>query len=108
MAKLGDYLFVGHSRLRQNSSTFRDLPIARQASASGVATIHLPTGATVGEIRYEASVDEIFDVQVLPGLQRPGILNTIDDHHRTALTTPDSSFWALERETAPTADDAAT
>ena len=28
MAKYGDYLFIGLSKLRQNSSTFRDLPIA--------------------------------------------------------------------------------
>ena len=94
MARLGDHLFVAHSRLRKNSSTFKDLPIADKARTSGVTVIHLPTGALVGSLRYEASVDEIFDVQVLPGLRRPGILNTQGDVHRLALTTPDATFWA--------------
>ncbi len=47
MCKYKDYLFVGLSRLRQNSSTFKDLPIAKKATYAGVAVIHLPTGGLV-------------------------------------------------------------
>jgi uncharacterized protein (TIGR03032 family) len=94
MSKHQDYLFIGLSRLRQNASTFKDLPIAKEATYSGIAVIHLPTGGLVGELRYQATVDEIFDVQVLPGLMRPGIINTESETHRLALTTPDSTFWA--------------
>jgi uncharacterized protein (TIGR03032 family) len=98
MSRIGDYLFVGRSRLRKNSSTFKDLPIADKAKHSGVTVIHLPTGAVVGKVEYEASVDEIFDVQVLPGMLRPGILNTQGEVYKLALTTPEATFWARKKE----------
>lgn len=94
MAKRGDYLFIGLSKLRQNASTFRDLAIARDAIYCGVEIIHLPSGANVGHIRYQQSVEEIYDVQVVPGALRPGILNHTSPAHRAALHTPSHVFWA--------------
>ena len=98
MARCKDYLFVGRSRLRKNSSTFRDLPIADRALESGVTVLHLPTGAVVGSMRFESSVDEIFDIQILPEMTRPGILNTQSETHKMALTTPDATYWAAARD----------
>ena len=98
MARCKDYLFVGRSRLRKNSSTFRDLPIADKALTSGVTVLHLPTGAVVGSMRFESSVDEIFDVQILPEMTRPGILNTQSESYKLALTTPDATYWAAAKE----------
>ncbi len=94
MAKWGDYLFVGMSKLRQNASTFRDLPIAQKALHSGVEIIHLPTGVPVGHIRYQSSVEELYDIQVLHGKLRPGILNHTSNIHRLALNTPSHDFWS--------------
>ena len=94
MAKRGDYLFIGLSKLRQNASTFRDLAIRKDSIYCGVEIIHLPTGANVGNIRYLQSVDEIYDVQVLPNSLRPGILNHTSSTHRSALHTPAADFWA--------------
>jgi uncharacterized protein (TIGR03032 family) len=99
LAKHGDYLFVAHSRLRKNSSTFKDLPIAKKALASGVTIFHLPTGARVGEIKYKASVDEIFDIQILPGQKRPGIVTYQDAKHKLSLVVPGTSFWARPKNT---------
>lgn len=99
MATHGDYLFVGRSRLRKNSSTFRDLPIADKARVSGITVVHRPTGAICAKLDYEASVDEIFDVQVLPGLGRPGIMSPDGDGtHTRALSTPEATFWAAAPE----------
>ncbi|MEO6453589.1 MAG: DUF4915 domain-containing protein [Ginsengibacter sp.] len=94
MAKQGDYLFIGLSKFRQNASTFRDLAITKDAIYCGVEIIHLPTGANVGNIRYQQSVEEIYDVQILPGSRRPGILNHTAPAHRLALHTSDNFFWA--------------
>ena len=95
MAKKDDYLFVCLSRLRKNSSTFKDLPIAEKATNSGVAVIHLPTGAVVAKLMYETSVDEIFDIQVIPNYKRPGILNAEDDTYKLALTSPEATYWGV-------------
>lgn len=98
MAKYGDYVFIGLSRLRPNSSVFRDLPITKDAVYCGIEIIHLPTGANVGHIRYQTSVEEIYDVQVLPNALRPGILNHTTEAHRLALHTPEGGFWAQPNE----------
>lgn len=88
-----DYLFVGLSKLRQNSSTFKHLDIAKKANQAGIAIYHLPTGALVGAINYLTSVDEIYDVQILPGIRRGGILNTQTEWFRRALSIPGATFW---------------
>ena len=66
LAYYRSHLFVAYSKLRKNSSTFRDLPIADEATTAGIAVIHEPSGAMVGRLVYQQSVDEIFDMAVLP------------------------------------------
>jgi uncharacterized protein (TIGR03032 family) len=94
LARLGDYAFIGLSRLRKNSSTFAQLEIAKDADRSGIIIVHLPTGAIVGEIIYETSVDEIYDIQVLPGVTRPNILNTLTKDFKMGLDIPGATYWA--------------
>jgi len=94
LARHGEYVFIGLSKLRQNSSTFAHLPVAEMANHAGIAVVHLPTGAVAGELRYQSSVDEIYDVQVLPGRIRPGLLNTEKPEHKLSLHLPESTFWA--------------
>jgi len=94
MSLVGEHLFVAHSRLRQNSSTFKDLEIAKKAEFAGISIIHLPTGALVGEMKYLNSVDEIYDLQILPNTLRPGILNTKTDVHKYGLSIPGATYWA--------------
>jgi uncharacterized protein (TIGR03032 family) len=98
LARYGDYAFIGLSRLRKNSSTFSKLPIAEMANEAGIVIIHLPSGAKVGQIIYHSSVDEIYDVQVLPGMIRPGILNTDRPEYKMGLSTPDATYWARNQE----------
>jgi uncharacterized protein (TIGR03032 family) len=101
MARIGDYLFVTSSRLRK-SHTFGDLPLAQEGRAfCGITVLHLPTGAKVGELRYLRSCEEIYDLQVLPGLRRPGILGLADTTHRRALSLPDQTFWGQEGDARP-------
>jgi uncharacterized protein (TIGR03032 family) len=98
LCKQGDYVFVGLSRLRKNSSSFGKLKIADKALQAGVAVVHLPTGALVGEIRYHSSLDEIYDVQIIPGYLRPGILNKEKPAYKLGLAIPGTTFWARPEE----------
>lgn len=100
MARIGDYLFVGLSKLRQNSSTFKYLEIAKLANEAGIDVIHIPTGSRVAYLRYLASVEEIYDVQLLPNITRPGIVNTMGELHHQGLSIPSSTYWAAERPAA--------
>ncbi len=93
MAIHSDIAFVGLSKLRKNSSTFRHLKIAEESNQSGIRIVHLPTGAIMGEILYQSSVDEIYDVQMIPGRLRPNLLNTLKEDHYLGLMIPDTTFW---------------
>lgn len=68
----GPYAFVGLSQVRE--SVFRGLPIMnRNDRASGVWVIDVRTGSTVAFLRFDGIVQEIFDVQVMPGFRFPEI-----------------------------------
>lgn len=94
MSLYKDYLFIGLSKLRKNSSTFGKLEFAQKANQCGIMVVHLPTGSIAGKITYLSSLDEIYDVHVLPDKIRPNILNTITPDHNSGLMTPDATFWA--------------
>lgn len=98
MSKYGDYLFIGHSKLRHKTSAFRDLPIAKKSQKAGIIIVHLPSGSIVGQIIYENSVDEIYDIKILPEISRPNIINPENDASKMAITTHNSSFWAIRNK----------
>jgi len=93
MCRLGEYVFIGCSRLRK-THTFGDLALAGDPNVfCGMAAVHLPTGALVGTVQYVNSCEEIYDVQVLPGLTRPGILGTDAPYYREALSLSKATYW---------------
>lgn len=102
LAVHGDYLFVGLSHLRHDHRVFGDLPIAQAGDLyCGVLCLHLPTGRIAGELRYLRTVKEIYDVQVLPGVRRPGIVSPGDAIHRRALAAPGLALWGEEPTEEP-------
>ncbi len=97
MARHGDYVFIGKSKLRESSTSFKKLqalPIGEKSRFAGIMAVHLPTGRIIGEMDYENSVEEIYDVQVLTGLRRVGILNTENPLHTFSLSIPGRTYWA--------------
>jgi uncharacterized protein (TIGR03032 family) len=70
LAVHGDYAFIGISKARP---TLDGVPIVqrRDELKCGVWVVDLRTGAIVGNLEFREGVDEIFDVQVLPGVTRP-------------------------------------
>lgn len=98
MSLYKDYLFIGLSKLRKNSSTFGKLDFSKKANQSGVVVVHLPTGSIAGKISYLTSLDEIYDIHILPGKIRPNILNTLTPAHKAGLMTPEATFWARTKD----------
>jgi uncharacterized protein (TIGR03032 family) len=74
LALHGSYAFVGLSKIRE-TSTFGGMPIAqrRESLRCGVGVVDLTTGRHVAHLEFTAGVDEIFDVQVLPGVRLPAV-----------------------------------
>ena len=68
----GPYAFIGLSKIRE-TSTFGGMPIAlrRPELKCGVGVVDLGTGRLAAHLEFVTGVEEIFDVQVLPGARCP-------------------------------------
>jgi uncharacterized protein (TIGR03032 family) len=68
------FAFVGLSKIRE-TSTFGGMPIAerRPELKCGVAVVDLGTGRLIAHLEFITGVEEIFDVQVLPGARCPAL-----------------------------------
>ena len=93
LERYGDYLFVGLSKLRPGSSLFEKAPIARESLHCGISVIYMPTGKQVAYLVYQSTVEELYDIAILPDQQRANILNTDKNYHTLAVVTPQEVFW---------------
>lgn len=59
--------------------------------------VHLETGGILGFMRFEEGVQEIFDVQVLPGLRFPEIGEPDSDLIAHAFVLPQAALAELPR-----------
>ena len=66
--------------------------------------VHLETGQTLGFLRFEAGVQEIFAVQMLPGLHFPELLEWHDERLAHSYVLPDE---ALAQVKLPSAEELA-
>jgi len=96
MAQVGDYLFIGLSKIRKSSTSFQELPISESSNVAGIAVVYLPYKSVVGTIKYENSVEEIFDLQVLP-FKRPGLMSTQKDTFKGCVVTKENSYWLVPK-----------
>src|SRR5262249_17235200 len=69
------YAFVGLSRIRPTSA-MDGVPLSakRDLLKCGVAAVDLRRGLVVGLLEFQTAVEEIFDVQILPGLRFPEVV----------------------------------
>ena len=100
MAYHKDFVFIAISKLRENSSTFAKLDIAGKSKDAKIMIVHLPTKSVQGEITYHTSVDEIYDIQILPNKIRPNIMSTAKEDHKLGVVLPESTYWARPAENA--------
>jgi uncharacterized protein (TIGR03032 family) len=75
LAICGTYAFIGLSKIRERSA-MNGVPLAgrRAQLKCGVAAIDLRSGQLAGLLEFHTAVEEIFDVQLLPGLRFPEVI----------------------------------
>ncbi|MCI0356178.1 MAG: TIGR03032 family protein, partial [Acidobacteria bacterium] len=90
---LGSLAFIGLSQVRE-SATFSGIPLVERLRerTCGVWVVHIESGETLGFLRFEAGVQEIFAVQVLPGLRFPEILEWDDERLAHSYVLPDAAL----------------
>jgi len=94
LAEYGGVLFVGLSRLRDKRGP-QGLPIEGAADrlVAGVAAIDRRSGEVLGILHFYNGVDEVFDVQVMPGIRRAEILSPQQWSETPSITTMKGGFW---------------
>jgi uncharacterized protein (TIGR03032 family) len=75
LALSGPYAFVGLSKIRKTSA-MDGVPLAerREQLQCGVAVVDLRSGQVSAMLEFQTAVEEIFDVQLLPGLHFPEVI----------------------------------
>lgn len=92
LAFAGRYAFVGLSKIRKTSA-MDGVPLAarRDELKCGVAVVDLTAGRVVGLLEFQTAVEEVFDVQLVPGVRFPEVVGFQKDAlHHTFVIPPES------------------
>jgi uncharacterized protein (TIGR03032 family) len=94
---------VGLCQVREKH-IFGGLPVQQRHAKllCGVAVIDLRSGAQAGLFEFTAGAQELYDVQFLPGVHRPMIVNLEKEAARQAFTAPDFAYWLRPGNELPT------
>lgn len=90
---VGPLAFIGLSQVRE-SAVFSGIPLVDRLKerTCGVWVVHIETGETIGFLRFESDVQEIFAVQVLRGMRFPEILEWGDEKLSLSYVLPDETM----------------
>jgi len=101
----GAYAVVGLCQIREKH-IFGGLPVQQRHARllCGVAVIDLRTGKQAALLEFTSGCQELYDVQFLPGLRRPMILNLEREAARQAFTAPEFSYWLRPSSEIPAAE----
>lgn len=84
LAFVGRYAIIGLSRPRQNQ-TFEGLPLEERLAAKGAVplcgliVVDLDAGTIVEWLRFQHTIDELYDVAVLPGVRQAEAVGFVGD-----------------------------
>jgi uncharacterized protein (TIGR03032 family) len=90
----GPLAFIGLSQVRE-SAVFSGIAIAErplEERCCGVWVVNIHTGQIIAHVKFEDAVQEIFAVTVLPGVQRPDVINDEPGLIADSFVVPDEAL----------------
>lgn len=89
----GPLAFIGLSQVRE-TAVFSGIPITERLTERicGVWVVNIESGQTVAFLKFEDAVQEIFAVELLPGICFPEIINEDNEFFRTSYVLPDEAL----------------
>jgi uncharacterized protein (TIGR03032 family) len=93
LALSGPYAFVGLSKIRA-SSDMDGVPLAERRAAlkCGIAIVDLRQGRMVAGLDFQTAVEEIFDLQLLPGALFPEVVGFQKATVQNTFVIPPTGF----------------
>lgn len=92
------YLFIGTSKMRKSSDTFDKLDVTEQSNYAGFVIFDLKNRKIVGELNYQDTVDEIYDIAHFDGFMKPAIISQYQEQHNQVIVFPKHVFWKQPKE----------
>ncbi len=94
----GRYAFIGLSQVRE-SAVFSGIPITQRVEerTCGVWVVDIESGQTAAFLRFEEGVQEIFAVEVLPGIRYPDIVNDDAKIIGNSFVLPDQALADVQQ-----------
>jgi uncharacterized protein (TIGR03032 family) len=91
---VGPVALVGLSTIREKH-IFGGLPVQERFDRlrCGVAVVDVRKGGLLGLFEFTGGCTELYDLQFLPNVFRPMILNAEKEATREAVTAPEFSYW---------------
>jgi uncharacterized protein (TIGR03032 family) len=98
----GPLAFIGLSQVRE-SAVFSGIPLVDRLTerTCGVWVVNINTGETLAFLKFEDAVQEIFSVQVLPGIRFPELVNEENEYLKTSYVLPDAALAEVELAAVP-------
>jgi uncharacterized protein (TIGR03032 family) len=92
LALVGPYAFIGLSKIRETSA-MDGVPLAERRAQlkCGIAAVDCRDGRPIAFLEFQTAVEEIFDVQLLPGLRFPEIVGFQKDTADHTFIVPPSA-----------------
>lgn len=97
----GPYALIGLSQVRE-SALFSGIPITDRLPLEerkcGVWVVDTRNGQIAAFLEFKDGVQEIFAVQILPGIRYPDLLQQTDDHVANTILLPDEALKDVVRK----------
>ncbi|WP_228060388.1 MULTISPECIES: TIGR03032 family protein [unclassified Coleofasciculus] len=95
----GSLAFIGLSQVRE-TAVFSGIPLTERLEERicGVWVVNIETGQTVAFLKFEEAVQEIFAVQVLPGIRFPEIIDWDEKLIASSYVLPDEALADVPQE----------
>ena len=93
----GPLAFIGLSQVRE-TAMFSGIPITEQAIERncGVWVVNIQTGQVAAFVKFEEALQEIFAVQILPGILGPDLVNDDLEMIHSSYELPDEAMQYVE------------
>lgn len=98
----GPLAFIGLSQVRE-SAVFSGIPLVERLNERicGVWVVNIENGEIIAFLKFEDAVQEIFSVQVLPGIRFPELFVEENEFLKTSYVLPDEALADVQLSEVP-------
>ncbi len=95
----GPLAFIGLSQVRE-TAVFNEIPITQWATERncGVWVVNIQNCETIAFLKFEDAVQEIFSVEILPGIRFPEVIDWDEKLIGTSYVLPDEALRDVPKE----------